>query len=338
MLRRLGIDVPDTRAWRLEQLRDVHPVVEALLHWRKAERIATTFGYGWLDAARGPRRPAARRVGGQRRRSRAHDRTGRSAQPAGRAAAGGGGRAGPRVRARRPRPDRATRAGCGLRRPGPVRRRHRTTTCTHPWARLRCRAAVAKVAVLAAMYGQTSGTAGQALRGMETRVPGGDAVPQRCGTGRLRRSRAAHLRRPAHPYVRDDIRDGVDHGRRGALAVAAATPATPWCRARPPSCSRCGPPPCGPAAAAIDARIVLCLHDELLLHVPRGRRRPRRRHRDRLPRRGVGSMVPWQRRSVRHRRAGRAELGRRQGLTAHRGTGTPIPGVPVPPSRLSRRR
>ena len=41
--------MPDTRAWRLEQHRDGHPVVEALLTWRKAERIATTYGYRWLD-------------------------------------------------------------------------------------------------------------------------------------------------------------------------------------------------------------------------------------------------------------------------------------------------
>ncbi|MBX3287533.1 MAG: DNA polymerase I, partial [Actinobacteria bacterium] len=49
LLRFVGIEVPDTRAWRLEQLRDAHPVVEALLAWRKAERVATTYGYGWLD-------------------------------------------------------------------------------------------------------------------------------------------------------------------------------------------------------------------------------------------------------------------------------------------------
>src|SRR4029079_17953103 len=49
MLRRVGIDVPNTRAGRLEQYRDVPPVVEALLTWRKAERIATTYGYRWLD-------------------------------------------------------------------------------------------------------------------------------------------------------------------------------------------------------------------------------------------------------------------------------------------------
>ncbi len=50
LLRRVGVEVPDTRAWRLEQIRDEHPVVEALLAWRRIERTATTYGYGWLDA------------------------------------------------------------------------------------------------------------------------------------------------------------------------------------------------------------------------------------------------------------------------------------------------
>jgi DNA polymerase-1 len=49
VLRRAGIELADTRKWRLEQVRHEHPVVEALLTWRKAERIATTYGYRWLD-------------------------------------------------------------------------------------------------------------------------------------------------------------------------------------------------------------------------------------------------------------------------------------------------
>ena len=49
LLRRVGVEVPDTRAWRLELVRGAHPVVEALLVWRRIERIATTYGYGWLD-------------------------------------------------------------------------------------------------------------------------------------------------------------------------------------------------------------------------------------------------------------------------------------------------
>lgn len=49
MLRRQGYDLPDTRAWRLEQLRETEPLIDALLTWRKSERIATTYGWGWLD-------------------------------------------------------------------------------------------------------------------------------------------------------------------------------------------------------------------------------------------------------------------------------------------------
>ena len=36
LLRRVGIEVADTRAWRLEAIRDEHPIVDALLAWRKA--------------------------------------------------------------------------------------------------------------------------------------------------------------------------------------------------------------------------------------------------------------------------------------------------------------
>ena len=54
LLRRVGIEVSDTRAWRLEELRDAHPFVDDLLVWRKAERMSTTFGYSWLDANVGP--------------------------------------------------------------------------------------------------------------------------------------------------------------------------------------------------------------------------------------------------------------------------------------------
>ena len=49
LLRRVGVEVLDTRASRLESMRGTHPIVDDLLAWRKAERIATTFGYGWLD-------------------------------------------------------------------------------------------------------------------------------------------------------------------------------------------------------------------------------------------------------------------------------------------------
>jgi DNA polymerase family A len=49
LLAGVGIDLPDTRAWRLRALAGTHPLVDALLTWRKAERVATTYGYAWLD-------------------------------------------------------------------------------------------------------------------------------------------------------------------------------------------------------------------------------------------------------------------------------------------------
>ncbi|MDQ1747297.1 MAG: polymerase, partial [Frankiaceae bacterium] len=50
MLARIGLDLPDTRSWRLEPHVDTSPAVRALVAWRKAERLATTYGWGWLDA------------------------------------------------------------------------------------------------------------------------------------------------------------------------------------------------------------------------------------------------------------------------------------------------
>jgi DNA polymerase-1 len=48
LLAAVGVEVPNTRKWVLEDQRAVHPVVGALLDWRKRERIATTYGHRWL--------------------------------------------------------------------------------------------------------------------------------------------------------------------------------------------------------------------------------------------------------------------------------------------------
>ena len=127
LLARMGVDVPDTRAWRLREMRDAHPLVGALLDWRKAERIATTYGYAWLDehlAADGRLRGAWTGSDGAAGRI---DRVGGPAQHAGCAAPGRDRRRGSRVRPGRPGPDRAAGARRGVRRPlpgdgGPLRR------------------------------------------------------------------------------------------------------------------------------------------------------------------------------------------------------------------------
>ena len=264
MLRRLGIDVPDTRAWRLEQLRHVHPAVEALLQWRKAERVATTFGYGWLDA----------NVGDD---GRLRGEWSGSDGAAGRMTAGAGlhnlpaelrpvviadngyvfvradlGQIEPRVLAAISGDQALCRATQDNDLYAPVAKR------------LGVERSVAKIAVLAAMYGQTSGTAGQALRGMETGYPVamkylGDAA-EAGFDGRDLRTYGGRLIRMF------EIADGADHravaagrgryARNAMVQGAAAELFKVWAvtvRAR---------------AATLGARIVLCLHDELLVHVP----------------------------------------------------------------------
>ena len=264
MLRRLGIDVPDTRARRLEELRDPPPIVAALLGWRKEERIATTFGYGWLDA----------NVGDD---DRLRGEWSGSDGAAGRMTAGAGlhnlpaelrslvvaepghvfvradlGQIEPRVLAVVSGDEALRAAALDDDLYAPVAQR------------LAVDRSIAKVAVLAAMYGQTSGTAGQALRGMETAFPvaikyladaaqaGVDGRDLRTFGGRLVRMWA----------IRDDADYRAVAAARGRYARnamvqgAAAELFKLWAvtvRAR---------------GANIDARIVLCLHDELLLHVP----------------------------------------------------------------------
>ena len=160
-------------------------------------------------------------------------------------------------------------------------------------ARLGVERAVAKIAVLAAMYGQTSGTAGEALRGMESAYPtamrflrsaseegragrfvqtfGGRIVPMwptpdDAGRGKSARSIAAARGR----FARNAVVQGAaaEFFKAWALTVRART-------------------------AVLGAEIVLCLHDELLLPGAGGER-PRRWRRpctSVLPRRRHGGSV-----------------------------------------------
>lgn len=267
MLRRVGIDVPDTRAWRLESLRDVHPVVDALLTWRKAERIATTYGYGWLDehvGADGRLRGAWTGSDGAAGRMTAqaglHNlpaelRPAVAAEPGHVFVRADLGQIEPRVLAAVSGDAMLTRA----------------TTADDFYApvasRLKVERAVAKVAVLAAMYGQTSGAAGKALQGLERAYPVAvrylhDAE----ATGRAGHDVRTHGGRLVRMWQTPDDVDGqreramvAARGRFARNAVvqgAAAELFKVWAvtvRAR---------------AAALDARIVLCLHDELLVHAP----------------------------------------------------------------------
>jgi DNA polymerase-1 len=260
LLRSLGVRVEDTRAWHLRPYRDVHPVIGALLEWRKAERVATTYGWSWLD----------RFVG-------ADDRLRGSWTAcdggAGRMTAGAGLHSLPTPL----RPAVAAGPGHVLVRAdlGQVEPRVLAVVSGDPdfaaataqddlyatvAQQLQLDRPAAKIAVLAAMYGQTSGPAADALHRMERTFPralrylheaadrGERGEPVMTYGGRLVRSRLASDvagRRAIGRFTRNAVVQGAaaEFFKAWALTVRDAV--------RP-----------------LGGRIVLCLHDELLVHAP----------------------------------------------------------------------
>jgi DNA polymerase-1 len=251
LLARHGIEVPDTRSWRLE-LHRANPLVAALLSWRKAERLATTYGPAWLDQHLG----ADGRLRGQW--SSADGGAGRMTASAGLhnlpaelrpAVVAEPGRV--LVRADlgqvEPRVLAAVSGDASLARAAAA-----DDLYTPVAQQLGCDRPTAKVAVLAAMYGQTTGTAGQALAQMERAYPVALAYLRAAEeAGRLGsrdvRTHGGRLIRTGTGGVGRYVRNAVVQGAAAELFKA-------W-------------------AAAVRnglavGRVVLCLHDELLVHVP----------------------------------------------------------------------
>lgn len=256
LLAAVGIDVPSTRKWVLEPYREAHPLVPALLDWRAQERIATTYGYHWLDT----------QVGAD---DRLRGRWTVCDGAAGRMTAENGLHNLPVVLRPGVRAERGhvfVRADLGQIEP-------RVLACvtgdaafaaatsaddlySPVAARLGVDRAHAKVAVLAAMYGQRSGTAGAALAGLQRAYPvamtfldqaydaGAAGADLRTVGGRLIRTSG-----PADPGARGRYaRNALIQGAAAELfkAWAATVRAT---------------------TADLGAEVVLCLHDELLIHV-----------------------------------------------------------------------
>ncbi|MCW2529382.1 MAG: putative polymerase [Pseudonocardiales bacterium] len=271
LLARVGIDVPDTRSWRLEPFRGSHPVVEALLKWRKAERVSTTYGYAWLDE----------RVGSD---GRLRGLWTASDGAAGRMTAQNGLHNLPAEL----RPAVVAEEGFVFVRAdlGQIEPRVLAAVSGDPAliaatadpdlyapvsARLRVERPIAKVAVLAAMYGQTSGVAGEALRGLEAAYPVAMGYLReayengRAGRG-VRTNGGRLVRMPALSRDLDEVGERSALAGRGRFARnavvqgAAAELFKAWAvTVRTRSASAMVP--------AARARIVLCLHDELLVHV-----------------------------------------------------------------------
>jgi DNA polymerase I len=266
LLRRAGIEVDDTRAWRLERLRHEHPVVDALLLWRKAERVATTFGYRWLDEhvddgrLRGAWSSSDGAAGRMTATAGLHNlpadlRPAVVAEPGHAFVRADLGQIEPRILAAVSGDEALASATLEADMYAPVAHR------------LGVSREIAKVAVLGAMYGQTTGHGAAALRGLDAAYP----VAMRYLTEAARSAEAGvDLRTRGGRRVRmsggaDPSSDEGDrrtraaargrYGRNAMVQGAAAEFFKTWAvvvRARIPA----------------DARIVLCLHDELLVHTP----------------------------------------------------------------------
>ncbi len=281
MLRRFEIEVPNTRASRLEEHRDRHPVVGELLRWRKAERIATTYGYRWLDEHVAQTSRGGRLLGEW---SSSDGAAGRMTASAGlhnlpaelrSAVAAETGHAFVRADLGQiePRVLAAVSADPAL-----IEATHDDDLYQPIAERLKVERSVAKVAVLGAMYGATTGESAHALRRLEQTYPvamsfleaaaeqgrRGDAVMtvggrvikmwsddpngqhfDAAGVGDIDRARQVAAARGRF-------------ARNAVIQGAAAEFFKVWAitfRAR---------------ARSLDASIVLCLHDELLIHVPVG--------------------------------------------------------------------
>jgi DNA polymerase I len=263
LLARVGVDVPDTRAWRLRELRDAHPLIAALLEWRKAERIATTYGYAWLDENLGPDgRLRGAWTGSDGAAGRMTASEGLHNMPAvmRRAVVADDGHVFVRADLGQIEP-RVLAAVSGDR---ALALAARADDLYAPVAaQLGVDRPTAKVAVLGAMYGQTTGFGAQALRRLNAAYPVAMAYLEeadRAGrAGRDLRTYGGRLIVLASAEPRSASRAAAygRYARNAMIQGAAAELFKMWAvtvRAR---------------CAHLDARIVLCLHDELLVHCPR---------------------------------------------------------------------
>ncbi|UQX89465.1 DNA polymerase [Jatrophihabitans telluris] len=267
LLARIGIEVRDTRSWRLEVFSDAHPVVPALLRWRKAERFATTYGYDWLDRQVG--RDGRLRGGwtgcdgGAGRMTAtaglhslpAELRPAVRAEPGWRFVRADLGQIEPRVLAGISR-DPALIAATG-----------EDDLYAPVAARIGVDRPTAKVAVLAAMYGQTSGAAGEALQGMEAAYPVAMRFLKNANeSGRAGRSLRTYGGRLLLMYPVAESFD--EQQRRAALAGRGRYARNAMVQGAAAEFFKTWAAVVRARIIPFGAQIVLCLHDELLVHVP----------------------------------------------------------------------
>jgi DNA polymerase I len=268
LLARIGVDVPDTRAWRLRELRDANPLIGALLEWRKAERIATTYGYAWLDENLGKDgRLRGTWTGSDGAAGRMTASAGLHNMPAAMRRAVVAGEGHVFVRADlgqiEPRVLAAVSGDQAL-----VLAARAGDMYAPIAAQLGVDRPTAKVAVLGAMYGQTTGYGAQALRRLKAAYPVAmaylDAADRDGRAGRDLRTYGGRLillapggADSAGPRSSSRAAAYGRYARNAMVQGAAAELFKMWAVTVRARCRDLG------------ARIVLCLHDELLVHCPR---------------------------------------------------------------------
>jgi DNA polymerase I len=281
LLASVGVDVPNTRAWVLEPYRLTHPLVDALLRWRKDERIATTYGYRWLDEHVGPDDrlrggwTACDGAAGRMTAQNGLHNLPAPLRPAIRAVPGHVfvradlGQIEPRVLAV-VSADRAFAEAT------------RSDDLYAPVAaKLGADRPTAKVAVLAAMYGQRSGAAGEALKDLERAYPVAMGLLDRAyEDGVARRSVRTWggrlIRFGSAPQPAAAVTSGADEGPdRGEPTPGAEASRGRYARnaiiqGSAAELFKAWAATVRHAVRPLGGQIVLCLHDELLVHVPEG--------------------------------------------------------------------
>lgn len=261
LLTDLGIRIDSTRKQELEQHRHTHPIIDALLRWRVDERIASTYGWHWLDQHLGADDRLRGRWssfdGGAGRMSASaglHNlpatlRPAVLAEPGRVFVRSDLGQIEPRVLAVISADPALTAA---------TRQDDLYQTVAE---QLRVERPVAKLAVLSAMYGGSAGRATAALEGLNRAYPvamdyllaaqraGEDGEPVMTYGGRYI---------AMAPAAADEaqIRARGRFARNAVVQGAAAEFFKAWALT------------VQSAVRGLDARIVMCLHDELLLDVP----------------------------------------------------------------------
>ena len=267
LLAAVGVDVPNTRKWVLEPYRSVHPLVDALLTGgatsgsrRRTATAGSTPTSGGDDRLRGRWTACDGAAGRMTAENGLHNlpaalRPGVAAHPGHVFVRADLGQIEPRVL--------AVVSGDAV-----FAAATQADDLYAPVAaRLGVERPVAKIAVLAAMYGQRSGAAGEALKGLERAYP--------VAMGLLDRAYAAGVRgAPLRTYggrliptasvlagagVGADPALDAARGRfaRNAIIQGAAAELFKAWAATVRATTR-----------DLGAQVVLCLHDELLVHAP----------------------------------------------------------------------